>query len=169
MSKMLMRRLSLQALLLIGCGGGTTTGVAADAQLSDAAGDAMPLPPPDLVRWLVGNPGDAIVESRRGLILMGGGTDVDAAFEWQRDRMSGGDVVVLRATGADGYNDYLFSDIGGVDSVETLLVPTRELADAPYVRWALEHAEAIFIAGGDQSVYLAAWKDGPVEDALEAA
>ncbi|MCA9679187.1 MAG: cyanophycinase [Kofleriaceae bacterium] len=97
---------------------------------------------------------------------MGGGTDVDAAFAWQRDRIDGGDVLVLRASGGDGYDDYLFQDIGGVDSVETLRVDTAALAAEPYVRWAIDHAEAIFIAGGDQAVYTAAWANSPVADAL---
>ena len=100
---------------------------------------------------------------------MGGGTDVDEAFLWWRDLVAGGDVVVLRASGADGYNDYLFEDIGGCDSVETLLVDTRALADDPYVAFRIEHAEGVFIAGGDQAEYLLAWKDAAVEDALAAA
>ena len=138
----------------------------------DAALDAAtlpPEPPAGLSRWLVGDPADTIATPAGGVILMGGGPDVDAAFAWQRDRIGGGDVVVLRASGADGYNDYLFDEIGGVDSVETLIVDTRALAAEPYVRWVLDHAEAIFLAGGDQAVYLAAWKDGPVEDALASA
>ena len=35
---------------------------------------------------------------------MGGGTDVDALFTWMSDRAGGGDSVVIRASGADGYN-----------------------------------------------------------------
>ncbi len=157
------------------CGGGADAALdarAADAAVVvDAAGPdaAPPAPPAELQRWLVGDPADVRAASTRGLILMGGGTDVDAAFVWQRDRIDGGDVVVLRASGADGYNDYLFTDVGGVDSVETLLIDTVALASAPYVAWALDHAEAIFIAGGDQAVYLAAWRDTPVEAALDAA
>jgi cyanophycinase len=50
-----------------------------------------------------------------------------------------------------------------------LLVDTPALAAEPYVRWTLDHAEAIFIAGGDQFVYLTAWKNTSVEDALRAA
>ena len=66
-----------------------------------------------------------------GLILMGGGGEPDEAFEWWRNLLAAGDVVVLRASGSDGYNDYLFEEIGGVDSVETLLVDSVELANDP--------------------------------------
>lgn len=157
-----MRRLSL-LVLVAACGSdrGPVDG--------DVDAGVAPMPPPGLQRWLVGEPADAVTTTRRGLILMGGGTDVDAAFVWQRDRIGGGDVVVLRASGADGYNDYLLTDIGGVDSVETLLVDTPALAAAPYVAWVIDHAEAVFLAGGDQAVYVAAWGDGPVATALTAA
>jgi cyanophycinase len=156
--------------------GGTNTDapVTPDAPLAkdSALPDASVLPPDapaNLMRWLVGDPADRVVQARSGLILMGGGTDVDEALAWQRDRIAGGDVVVLRTSGSDGYNDYLFSDIGGVDSVETLRVDTRALANDPYVRWTLEHAEAVFIAGGDQATYVAAWRGTAVTEALDAA
>jgi len=163
-----MSRLSLLAALILVAACGDALDGAGEPDAPDAP-DAAPPPPAGLTRWLVGDPADAIATPRAGLILMGGGPDVDAAFGWQRDRIDGGDVVVLRASGADGYNDYLFTDVGGIDSVETMIVDTADLAAEPYVRWQLDHAEAIFLAGGDQAVYLAAWKDGPVEDALAGA
>lgn len=78
-------------------------------------------------------------------------------------------MVVLRASGADGYNPYLYEEIGGCDSVETLLVTTQDLAADPYVVWTVEHAEGIFMAGGDQAKYLTAWKGSPMEGALMKA
>jgi cyanophycinase len=160
-------RIAVAVLVLAGCGAPSSQLPDAPSGPADAA--IAPEPPAGLQRWLTGNPTDRVATSRAGLILMGGGTDVDAAFAWQRDRIGGGDVVVLRTSGADGYNDYLFSQIGGIDSVETLLVDTRALAAAPYVRWVLDHAEAIFLAGGDQSTYVAAWRGTPVTEALAAA
>lgn len=167
-------RVACHALFLLGCGSrdavSDATALADAAWLEDAADAARPpVAPPGLQHWLVGNPADVVTSPTGGIILMGGGTDVDAAFAWQRDRIGGGDVVVLRASGADGYNSYLFDEIGGVDSVETLVVDTTALAAEPYVRWTLDHAEAIFLAGGDQFVYLTAWKNTAVEDALQAA
>jgi cyanophycinase len=161
------------ALALAACGGGNPQTPPDAAREPDASATpdaaAPPLPPADLMHWITGDPADKVTASHAGLILMGGGTDVDAAFAWQRDRIGGGDVVVLRASGADGYNDYLFSEIGGIDSVETMLVDTRALALEPYVKWQLDHAEAIFLAGGDQAVYVAAWDNTPVADSLAAA
>lgn len=125
-------------------------------------------PPAGLVHWVTGDPSDADVQpTGPGMILMGGGVEPDAAFHWWVDLLSGGDVVVLRASGSDGYNDYLFEDIGGIDSVETLLLDDRALADDPYVLQQLASAEALFIAGGDQADQLAAWQGTGVERALE--
>jgi len=166
---------STGALLVLASCGDPTQVPAGDAPplpVADAASldtTSPPEPPPGLVRWLIGNPADVHTSSRAGVILMGGGPDVDAAFAWQRDRIGGGDVVVLRTSGADGYNPYLYTDIGGVDSVETLRVDSRALADDAYVRWVLDHAEAIFIAGGDQSTYVTAWANTAVSSALSAA
>ena len=39
-----------------------------------------------------------------GAVLMGGSTDVDEAFEWQIEHANRGDFLILRASGADGYN-----------------------------------------------------------------
>ena len=127
-------------------------------------------PKPDLVRHFVGDPQDAKVNPcGPALLLMGGGRDVDAAFRWWRPYMAGGDVVVLRTSGGAGYNDYLLNTIGGCDSVETLLVTSRALANDPRVAKSLAGAEAIFLAGGDQATYLAHWRGTAVEKGLRAA
>ncbi len=129
-----------------------------------------PVPPPDLVRYLTGAPADREVAPQGpALVLMGGSVEVDAAFEWWRSYVVGGDVVVLRTSGSDGYNDYLYTDIGGVDSVETLLVDSRAHASSAYVAWRVRTAEGVFLAGGDQATYLENWKDTPVQDALSVA
>ncbi len=160
-----------------------------DAEETDAAGDgwldvAMDAPtdaledapagpparPAGLTAYEVGNPADTQVDpTGPALVLMGGGADVDEAFAWWRSYLQGGDVVVLRTSGADGYNDYLFDEIGGCDSVETLLVTTKALADDPYVAFKVSHAEGIFLTGGDQATYLEAWKGTALQDAVHAA
>jgi len=132
--------------------------------------EICPPPPAELTRWLVGDEADAdATPEGPALILMGGGPDVDEAFTWWQSWIDGGDVVVLRASGADGYNDYLFSDIGGVDSVETLLVDTAALADDPYVVCRVAQAEAVFMAGGDQAQYMTLWKDRGLAEAVMTA
>ena len=122
-------------------------------------------------RWLTGNAADVSPSHppQGGLLLMGGGGDVDAAFRWFLTQAAGGDVVVLRSSGRDGYNDYLWKELGvPIDSVETVLIRSREQAFDPALAATLAHAEAIFIAGGDQSNYVRFWQHTPVVAALNA-
>jgi len=115
--------------------------------------------------YLTGNAADATGETTLGIGLMGGGTDVDALFTWMSARAGGGDFVVIRASGADGYNQYVF-DLGDFDSVETLVLQNRSASFDPFVLQTIRNAEALFIAGGDQSNYVDFWKGTPVEDAI---
>lgn len=115
--------------------------------------------------YLTGNAGDAIVATTPGYVLMGGGTDVDAAFTWMGARAKGGDFVVIRATGADGYNPYVYA-MGDFDSVETLVIKSRTAASDANVLRIVRAADALFIAGGNQADYVNYWKGTPLEDAI---
>jgi cyanophycinase len=115
--------------------------------------------------YLTGSGANAVGATALGLGLMGGGTDVDALFTWMSDRAGGGDFVVIRASGADGYNQYVF-DLGTFDSVETLVLKNQTASSDPFVLQTIRNAEALFIAGGDQSNYVNFWKGTPVEDAI---
>lgn len=116
--------------------------------------------------YLTGNATDVTPTTSGGLVLMGGGTDVDEAFRWMISKSGGGNFVVIRASGADGYNPYIYSDLGGVASVETLVISTRKAAAYPAVAAKIRAAEALFIAGGNQADYVNDWKGTPVEDAI---
>jgi cyanophycinase-like exopeptidase len=116
---------------------------------------------------VVGNPADVMTHSLPGLALMGGGDDVDEAFRWMIAKSGGGDFVVLRASGADDYNPYIHG-LGGVDSVETIVVRSRGAATDPFVLAKIRGAEALFFAGGDQWNYVRLWKGTPIEDAIHA-
>jgi cyanophycinase len=115
-----------------------------------------------------GEPADIKAQSRPGFALMGGGTDLDEAFRFLCDRAGGGDFLVLRATGDDEYNFYL-RGLCRLNSVATLIVPSRDAAANPFVVDAIKHASGIFIAGGDQANYINFWMDTPVQTALNDA
>lgn len=119
------------------------------------------------VNYLTGSPEDIKTQTESGLVLMGGGKDVDDAFRWMIKKSGGGDFVILRTSGADGYNDYVYSKLGGVNSVETLMVDSREKANCPSVAEKIRNAEAVFISGGDQSTYYTFWKGTETQKALE--
>ncbi|HHG84903.1 MAG TPA: cyanophycinase [Bacteroidetes bacterium] len=117
--------------------------------------------------WLTGDSADVSTAHHSGLILAGGGGDNDDAMRWMLNHAAGGDVVILRASGSDGYNNYFFSQLGvSINSVETLLLNSSAAANHAYVSNRIREAEVLFIAGGDQYDYYQYWKDSPVEDAI---
>lgn len=128
----------------------------------------------ELTRFHTGN-ADDVRPRLHGpvLLLTGGGGDVTTGLQEAIDRIRGCsdcqstiDVVVIRASGADGYNPY-FMGMRGVDSVLTLLVTDRESAARPDVAGAVRDAELVYFAGGDQCNYIRWIKGTPVEGAVE--
>lgn len=113
-----------------------------------------------------GSKDDIQTITETGVILMGGSTDVDQAFRWMIEKSGGGDIVVLRVSGADAYNSYILG-LGNANSVETLKITSLEAANDIRVFETLKNAEGVFIAGGDQSNYLKFWEGTKVEEALQ--
>lgn len=131
--------------------------------------------------YLTGNAADAqpARPATPLLVLMGGGLDVDSAFKAMVNKAAAGggkvDVVVVRATGADGYNDYLYnqiytapSELNPIDSVETLVIKSRAGADDAWVNATVAKADVLFIAGGDQWDYINLWKGSQLDTTLQA-
>lgn len=131
---------------------------------------ALPAPAqPPAYRYIrAGESTNATVHPRPGFALMGGGTDIDEAFQFLCDRAAGGDFLVLRATGDDAYNPYL-RGLCRLNSVSTLIIPNRGAADDPFVTETVRRASAIFIAGGDQANYINFWMNTPVASAINDA
>ncbi len=94
---------------------------------------------------------------------MGGGLDVDEAYQWMCQRAGGGDFVVIRTTGTDAYNPYLQALCPQMDSIETIIITTTTGANSTYVRDHIHNAEILWIAGGDQSTYTALWRGTAVQ------
>jgi len=115
-----------------------------------------------------GSPNDVQTKTSPGFALMGGGDDLDAAFKYMCDHSGGGDFLVLRASGDDDYNPYI-QGLCKLNSVGTLILTSPEAAHDPFVADAIRHAEAIFIAGGDQAHYINWWMDTPVQQGLNEA
>ncbi len=117
--------------------------------------------------YLTGSDQDMDVQPDFGICLMGGAGESDEGMTWFLEKANGGDVVVIRTSGSDGYNNYMYSQLGvTLNSVETIVFHSAAAANDPYVIGRLTGAEAIWIAGGDQSVYVNYWRGTPVEDAV---
>jgi cyanophycinase len=115
-----------------------------------------------------GHPADIHPATQPGFALIGGGKDLDEAFQWMCTRSANGDFLILRATGADAYNPYV-TEICHENSVATLIIPNRAAAEDPFVEKKIREAAAIFISGGDQSNYVNFCQNTPVQRALNDA
>jgi len=103
-----------------------------------------------------------------GILLAGGNTDNDDAMRWFLQRADGGDIMVIRASGGDLYNNYLYSDLNvPVNSVTSIVISSRAQANNQAVYDAIIKAEALFIAGGNQWDYVNYWKNTLVHDAIQ--
>jgi cyanophycinase len=116
-----------------------------------------------------GNEADSTVTPRGGYALMGGGSKLDAAYLFLCERANGGDFLILRANTEDDYAKKVNAEMlktCPLNSAATIVFSDHEDSDDPKIVQIIEHAEAIFFAGGDQSNYVRFWQDTPVQDAL---
>lgn len=117
--------------------------------------------------YFTGNSTDVSPIPEFGICMMGGATEHDNAMRWLLEKANGGDVVVLRSSGSDGYNDYFYSELGvSINSVETLVITSIAGATNPYVLDKVSKAEMIWFAGGDQWNYYSYFKDNALEDLI---
>lgn len=144
--------------------------------------------------YYVGDPGAKITKppsrSNASFALLGGDTDVDSAFRWMIEKAgitpeTGGRLVIIRADGEDGYNDYvIYSDeslttsntiadgwVGGaslgLSSVETVVIKNTNAANDPLVKNIIDRADAVFIAGGAQNDYINYWNGTQLQSSLK--
>jgi len=128
-----------------------------------------------VTRYLTGNAADVSpVLAGPAHDFGGGGTDIDAALQWIIDTVRGCtscstkvDVVILRSSGSNGYNDYIYA-MNGVDSVETLVITRASDSNTAAVEATVRNAEVVFFAGGDQCDYVNYFKGTLVETAVES-
>jgi cyanophycinase len=128
--------------------------------------------PGALAKWKYfrsGAPEDKVVTPRGGFALMGGGPKQDAAFKFLCDRANGGDFLILRANTEDEYAQQVNKEVQGIcplNSVATIVFTEREDPEDPKIVDIIDHAESIFIAGGDQANYVRFWQDTNIQYAL---
>lgn len=117
--------------------------------------------------YLSGNPSDLITKPNGGICLMGGSSENDEAMKWFLQRANGGDVLVLRASGSDGYNNYMFSELGiNLNSVETIVFHDSTASNERDIHRKIQQAEAIWLAGGDQWDYVSYWRNTPIDSLI---
>jgi len=120
--------------------------------------------------YITGNTGDLQTVPSGGVCLMGGGTENDNAMRWFLQQANGGDVLVLRASGTDSYNNYMYSQLGvNVNSVETVVFNNSTAATESYIHQKIQQAEAIWFAGGNQWDYISYWRNTPIDSLINDA
>mgnify|MGYP000486476739 CR=1 FL=1 len=109
--------------------------------------------------YATGNSNDVNTSHGFGICMMGGASESDEAMQWFLNKTNGGDIVVLRASGSDGYNNYMYSELGlTINSVTTFVIHNANGAIDPYVIDKVSKAEGIWFAGGDQYDYVSYFK-----------
>jgi len=120
--------------------------------------------------YFTGNTTDTSSVPEGGICLMGGATENDQAMKWFLQRANGGDILVLRASGSDGYNNYMYSTLGvAINSVETIVFNAQSAAYENYIHQRINNAEAIWFAGGDQWDYISYWRSTPIDSLINNA
>ena len=117
--------------------------------------------------YFTGNSADLVTQPTGGICLMGGASEHDEAMKWFLQQSNGGDVLVIRAAGSNGYNDYMFNQLGiTINSVETIVFNNANASSDAYVIDKIKKAEAIWIAGGDQWTYTSYWRNTAVDSLI---
>lgn len=115
---------------------------------------------------------DITPATHAAVLLAGGGTDHDAATSALIDAGGRGDAVILRMDdtggayasyfverGAHAATEIALDPAGGNDDVTgPALATLRARADEPWIASRIDHAEILFLAGGNQTKYVDAWQ-----------
>lgn len=128
-----------------------------------------------LIRYSSGNWDTDVNPPLQGPVLdLSGSSDVAEALQHDVDMIRGCsncptkiNVVVIRASGADGFNPE-FMALNGVDSVVSLVITDRESSSRSDVIDTVKNAEFVWFAGGDQCNYIRWVKGTPVEAAVKS-
>lgn len=120
---------------------------------------------------------DLQAPTQPSVCLAGGGDDNEWANGWRYllSLANGGDVVVIRADGRrGGYEDWIYFDpdqnnFPKLNSVTTLQLEYLNDGNQDDVISAVENAEMIFFAGGDQNEYIRLIKGTRLHAALDKA
>jgi len=128
-----------------------------------------------LIRYSSGNWDTDVAPPLHGPVLdLSGSSSVDEALQADIDRIRGCsncdakiDVVVIRASGEDGYNP-VFMALKGVDSIVSLVITDRPSAEREDVVDTVAHAEFVWFAGGDQCNYIRWIKGTKTEAAVKS-
>jgi cyanophycinase len=127
----------------------------------------------DLHIYRSGNPDDVRPALHGPVLDLAGSSAEETALQAMVDAVRGCsdcaaklDVVIIRASGAEGLNSS-FMSLRGVDSAITFVITDRESSNRSDVLQALREAEIVWFAGGDQCHYIRWVKGTRLHKAVE--
>ena len=124
--------------------------------------------------FIIGNPNaQRPKEVKPGLLMSGGGEWSYEAFRWFAAHAGNGHLVLLRAPDKDattedmtGSATEMYEKVGGFASIRTIAFFNKSASRNREIINAIRNADAIFLAGGDQSRYVNYWRGTAIEDAI---
>jgi cyanophycinase-like exopeptidase len=120
--------------------------------------------------YRTGNPTSTSTTPYGGICLMGGANENNEGMKWFLQQANGGDILILRTSGTDGYNDYFYNNLDVViNSVETIVFHNSDASNEAYIWSRINEAEAIWLAGGDQWEYISYWRNTPIDSLINKA
>jgi cyanophycinase len=159
-----MKKILILLLFIIACSGGSSVASSEDNNNIDNGDDNSNNEPVNFTIYPTGN-SDVTTNPQGGFCLMGGAAENDNAMRWFLNRANGGDIVVLRTSGSDGYNDYMYQELGVTINSVNSIVFEEASEDADIIN-LINNAEGIWFAGGDQSTYIDYWQDTAIQEAI---
>ncbi|MGB5593250.1 MAG: cyanophycinase [Crocosphaera sp.] len=120
---------------------------------------------------LCGTPNQGTSNPTAAVMLIGGGDNgaegEEGATQWFLDKADKGDYLVLRFGKIGGQAKWICDNFPEeISSASELAINTRRGANSQEVEDYIRDAEALFIAGGDQTKYRNTWEGTYTEDAI---
>jgi cyanophycinase len=100
--------------------------------------------------------------------MMGGGTDLDEAFRWLCDARRRRRLSHPARTRRRRLQPLCARVVQDQLRLDPDYSRPRHPRQDPHLAEIIRHAEAVFIAGGDQALYVRYWQGTPVQDAINA-
>ena len=79
---------------------------------------------------------------------------------------NGGDVLILRTSGSDGYNQYFYSQLGiSVNSVESIVFDNASASNQNYIH-SKYYSRSYLLQWSNQWNYISYWRDTPIDSLI---
>ncbi len=107
----------------------------------------------------------AMSHSQGYVAALGGGSVPDHVYEWMVEKSDNGKIVVLSYSDASNSLPEFFKSLGASDSYN-ITIDSRDKADQQSIYDEIVSANAVYLRGGNQWIYVRDWKSTRTEEAI---